>query len=877
MTLTGPRVDLLLGGAWTNVTSFVATDEKITIRRGRSSETGSAENSSATLTLINNDLRFSPRYPSGPYFGQFTRNTPIRIGIGTPPAGTSALWASSGALQAPAVNAEASGTVLSCWAQNDSAAAITGPTGYTMQGTQTGASVAGLATNAGYKTGISAGTVAAVAATSTKTAAGAALSLFIPGATAVAATAEKIRTFNVFNTPNPDFPSDWLADTVTAGDVCVVLVAWSSDARNAMLQAPMDNSQRADWCLVADSGPSAGARVQAWARYCPVGETIKLNPVCEVYGQSDRSYHYFRLTGATAYQPRFAGYCSEIVPGSTSFGRDLRTAVTCGSALRVYTQGTPAAQSNFYRYLTDRTPIAYWPLESGTQGTSYASPIAGVLPAIVGGASGGTDSASFPTSGALVQLSENGFVTGLIPAVAAASNQSGSASVLTYLNGDPGSGTVPPEDGDIFAVTFAATSGSSTSIAAIGVAGIQNQAVFVVVFGDGSTSNLNYSGAFSGVIVNLLQPLGIAISWAPNGTNPTTKTDITIKCAPASGGPELSNGVYTVTATAGRATSLTAGPILSGTNANALLTVGHMAYSNRGTVTDYGNGGLYPNTYAFTEMVRGWNREDVVVRMLRLAQEDSVPLSLPAVVDGTVNSANQNVWHGPQPIATGPDLFTLAQATDGGELAEARGFAGLLYRPLAALCSQAVSQTFDYSTPGYIGAPFTPADDDTLIRNDVTASQTNGSSARAYQATGALGINPPPSGVGQYVTSVTVDTSQQGRDLPNIASWNLALGTIDAERFKAVTSVLEAIPAAAAALMAVDIGQHVQTANTPAWVQPGPADHLVIGTTEVIGALNEQSITYALRPFGTFAVVRLNDSTFGKLNSGNHLGLNGGM
>jgi hypothetical protein len=866
VTLTGPRVDLLLGGAWTDVTSFVLTDEKIQIRRGRSSETGSAENSSATLSFNNADFRFSPRYPSGPYFGQFNRNTPIRIGIGTPPAGTSAPWVASGALQAPAVNAEASGTVLSFWAQNDNAAAITGPAGYTMQGTFTGLSVAGLATNAGYKTGISAGTVAAVTATSTKTAAGAALSLFIPGATAAASSQHGLRQYSAANAPNGSAStSNWITDTVTAGDVCIVFTAWSADPRNAMLQAPMDTSTRADWILVADSGPSSGARVQAWARYCPAAGTISFYPAGEVYAQSDRSFSYYRFN-ATPYQPRFAGFCSEIAPASSSFGKDLRTAVTCGSALRVYTQGTPAARSAAHRYLSDRSPSAYWPLESGTASANYAaSPIQGVASMTLVGASAGADSTSFAASSALPTLPATGYTYGFPAFPATAASQSGSACALVNVTAAGASG------GYVYSLNMA-NDGTSATISAIGVQWASTG--FQLYWTDGTgatvTEALTNPGSHGATMVGV--PCAISLYWKPHALGPTL-FDVHWRISPADGSNESFGDFAANTGTNGRVTKFTAGPL----GGSGVMTVGHMAYSTDGTTADPVSKGLFPNVFAQAGLVQSWSGEDVVLRMLRLAQEDSVPLSLPLVSDAIPGVRSDNVWQGPQPIATGPDLFTLAQATDGGELAEARGFAGLLYRPLSALCSQASAQTFDYSTPGYIGDPFEPTDDDTLIRNDCTATQQGGSSARAYLATGALSVMPPPAGVGQYVTSVTVSTDEQGRDLPNIAAWALALGTIDAERFKAVTSVLEAIPASAAALMAVEIGQHVQTTNTPAWVQPGPADHLVIGTAEVIGAVNEQSITYVLRPFGPFAVFRLDDSTFGKLDSGNRPGLNGGM
>lgn len=79
----GLTVELLLGSfGWTDVSPFVLYRDSsvlVAITRGRPNETSSITPQTATFQLNNRDGRFSPRNPAGPYYGQFGRNTQVRI------------------------------------------------------------------------------------------------------------------------------------------------------------------------------------------------------------------------------------------------------------------------------------------------------------------------------------------------------------------------------------------------------------------------------------------------------------------------------------------------------------------------------------------------------------------------------------------------------------------------------------------------------------------------------------------------------------------------------------------------------------------------------------------------------------------------------
>lgn len=86
--LLGNKVELNLAGTWTDVTSYVRGGDGITITRGGQDEDTAMRPSTMALTL-ENDGRFSPRNPSGAYYGSIGRNTQIRASL---PYGSSYLY-----------------------------------------------------------------------------------------------------------------------------------------------------------------------------------------------------------------------------------------------------------------------------------------------------------------------------------------------------------------------------------------------------------------------------------------------------------------------------------------------------------------------------------------------------------------------------------------------------------------------------------------------------------------------------------------------------------------------------------------------------------------------------------------------------------------
>lgn len=71
-------------GVWEDISSYWRTTASpIMISRGRADEASQAAPQTANLTIDNADGRFTPRNPTGPYYGRLGRNTVCRIKVGT--------------------------------------------------------------------------------------------------------------------------------------------------------------------------------------------------------------------------------------------------------------------------------------------------------------------------------------------------------------------------------------------------------------------------------------------------------------------------------------------------------------------------------------------------------------------------------------------------------------------------------------------------------------------------------------------------------------------------------------------------------------------------------------------------------------------------
>ncbi|KUN03140.1 hypothetical protein AQI95_24585 [Streptomyces yokosukanensis] len=78
------QVEMFISGAWVDITDYVMVRDdqgNIALNRGIRDEGSNTEQGGGTFPLRNADGRFSPRNPTGPYYGAIGRNTPIRVSV----------------------------------------------------------------------------------------------------------------------------------------------------------------------------------------------------------------------------------------------------------------------------------------------------------------------------------------------------------------------------------------------------------------------------------------------------------------------------------------------------------------------------------------------------------------------------------------------------------------------------------------------------------------------------------------------------------------------------------------------------------------------------------------------------------------------------
>ncbi len=78
------QVELLINGEWVDITAYVMVRDNggnISLTRGRRDEGGTADHATLNCLLDNRDGRFSPRNPTGTYYGLIGRNQPIRVSV----------------------------------------------------------------------------------------------------------------------------------------------------------------------------------------------------------------------------------------------------------------------------------------------------------------------------------------------------------------------------------------------------------------------------------------------------------------------------------------------------------------------------------------------------------------------------------------------------------------------------------------------------------------------------------------------------------------------------------------------------------------------------------------------------------------------------
>jgi hypothetical protein len=255
----------------------------------------------------------------------------------------------------------------------------------------------------------------------------------------------------------------------------------------------------------------------------------------------------------------------------------------------------------------------------------------------------------------------------------------------------------------------------------------------------------------------------------------------------------------------------------------------------------------------------GWTGETGLTRLVRLTTDEG----LPAVRSIGANDAETM---GPQRPLTLMTLLREVPTADLGILSDRPDALGLQYRNRNDLYSQEPVLVLDYSS-GVIAEPFTPVEDDQAIVNEVTVERVRGSSFTAADTTGPLSSLDPPDGVGKLDVSQPLNIDTDGR-LPDQAFWRLHLGTIDEPRFPELTLNLRNARAAALEddILSVTQGDIIRITNPPEWLSGGPYDLLVEAIREEKTAVTHE-ISFSCSPGSAWTVAVVGDDVLGKADT----------
>lgn len=262
------------------------------------------------------------------------------------------------------------------------------------------------------------------------------------------------------------------------------------------------------------------------------------------------------------------------------------------------------------------------------------------------------------------------------------------------------------------------------------------------------------------------------------------------------------------------------------------------------------------STYAFTASTDAYNGERVYDRLRRLGVQLRLPIFYRGFHASGSPERQRTVPMGPQLPRTPIDLLIECAEADGGMLFAPRDKFGIELRPMVSMINQDALE-LDYSAEVLSGA-IRPDPDAFRVRNDVTATKPDGTSARWTKTSGPNNINEPaddPQGVGTYDVQVprNVETLEQ---LEAAAQWEVALGTWPEDRYPQITlethrRAIAGDPPLLAAVRKLDVASAFTLTNLPPWLPPGDVYQYARGYTELLQNFT-QAITFNAAPYGPY-------------------------
>lgn len=802
----GTRVEFQIGGTWTDVTEHALLRDIIRHTRGRSGEGQAVDPASCTLTLRSPDGLYNPRNPRSPYYGLIGKNTPMKVSVA---AGPQRLWLPEGQVTARAETPSA--TALNVTGSLD--------VRIDMQ----------LRRQPGQFVELCGKYLLTGNQRSWALLMGVSEELWFRRSTD--------------GTTFTDTPSDPLPFP-PSGRIAVRVTWNASNGVTTFYTAP---TMAGPWTqLGAASAPGSTTATFASTAPIQVGDIDQLG-----FKSPDGAIHAFQLrsgiggtpvadvdftaqtAGASSFtdaagrvwsllngaeisnrRPIFTGEYSDWPLKADRAGRLVTVEGEGAGILRRLNQGKKALQSTLRRRIPSYNPVAYWPMEEGPDATSVYSPIPGVQPFTPRAFDFAADD-TLAGSAPLPVIQPNASFLAQVPAMT-----DGSWQVELVYRLDQ----MPVAETTLLEVRSTGTARRVQVRVATDQVWFQGlDANSASVFSEYTTAPL-FTGSWNRLMINAIQSGGTVLyrlRWIVINQSAKSVTS-------------------TVAAVPGRVVDVRSsfGPGMEG------MGLGHLAVFQ----------GEVPAAFNFAD--HGFNRETAGARLTRLGTEEGLPIRV-------IGAASDTAEMGPQRPGTLLELLDECEAADGGMLVEDRERPGLVYRTRTSLYNQTPKLVLSYGQRGLTEAE--PVDDDSTLRNDVTVQRDGGSTGRAELTEGRLSVEDPPTGVGRYDESVTLNLYSDRQTEP-MAGWLLHLGTVDEARFPVITLLLHRAPELIPTVLDLVEGDLIRLTDLPAWMPPGPVDLIVQGMSEEIG-VRTWAVSLVCAPGSPWRVGVADDPVLGKADT----------
>lgn len=803
MTSLPPPVwaELFYDGQMNDITDDLLTQDPVTATRGRSSERDSAGPSQGSLSLINTNAKYSRRNPNSELYGQVGLNTPIRYGydqvgsvwavatgaatsyLSTP---SSASYNITGDLDVRAEIAAESWTsgIVNIANRYDAA---TNNRGWSLQTTATGAPELYWSVD---------GTVVSFA---TATA-------YLP-----AHAGQRIALRATLDVANDDgvYEVRFYTGLDAGSDDDDEWTLLGSPVIGSGSTSVFDPARQVEFGARSTSvNPGVDGRLFRFQLRGAINGTVLLDVDTSLAEEGDTSFQDSNGITWTAHtvtftrrHVRFHGEVPDWTPLRDKSGSFKTVSIAPAGISRRLSTGKKALRSPLFRELSNparQNIVAYWPMEDGSDALSVASGLPSGRPGKFGGdVQLAADSTSWLSSDPLPT-----FRIGKMTFPVGSYTDTGQMS-LRFLVAVPSGGV--PANGILARLTMTGT-------------------VRVWEIGIRTNGNLSVTAYdVDGTIVAT-----DIISFAVNGTTSAVTFEVSVSgstitrrivVAPFTPGLTI-NDLINATASSSTLSGTTVGTVTTLQLGDGTVDLGGIVLGHPAIADDLAG---YADT---SNATLGWNGEPARHRLLRLADEENVPLSV-AMADPTFPQM------GVQQASTFIDLIRQAETVDQGLLFERRDGTELAYRAAGTLLNQQPVLTLDFEDG--IFDDIRPKDDDRAAFNVMTAKRITGSEFTYELTEGANSTQDPPDGIGYYSTTVPGDLSLAfDADLPDQAAWRVHVATVDQMRYPVITLNLanERTFALLDDILRLDVGDKIRLTNLPADYSVDDVDLLVWGTSE---------------------------------------------